>query len=65
MIYSTFQFFSYIYYFSNNQRMEIGPFSQNEQYMYNAMLGSSHPMVCVPITYIWPFKLCITSNLQT
>jgi hypothetical protein len=29
--------------------MEIIPFSQNEQYMHNALLGSSHAIVCVPI----------------
>jgi hypothetical protein len=33
--------------------MEIGPFSQNKQYMHNVTLGNNHPIVCVPTTYIY------------
>jgi len=33
--------------------MEIGSFSQNKQYMHNVTLGSNHPIVCVPTTYIY------------
>jgi hypothetical protein len=42
MICSTFQFFlvdisfGFFFYIFNNQNMEIGPFSQNEQYMHIA-----------------------------
>jgi len=53
------------YLFSNNRSVEIRPFSQNEQYMHNAILGSNHLIIYVPTTCICLFKYYIIYNPQT